>query len=80
MYENLSFHREFLRKLKICKKENIFAKFYIISMQKWIGFKNELGIFTPPPVLFRVKMSRGLDDWMKLKIFSHYTGSNLLPF
>ena len=26
------------------------------------------------------KMSRGLDDWMKLKNFSHYIGSELLPF
>ena len=37
----LGFHREFLRKLKICKKENIFAEFYIINMQKWIDFKNK---------------------------------------
>ena len=40
-----------MRKVKICKKENIFAEFYIINMQKWIDFKNR-----------RYKYSRILQD------------------
>ena len=55
MLENLKFHGEFLRNLKICEYGIFFDKFCIININVWLHFKKK-----------KVKYVRTLQDFIKL--------------